>query len=121
MTDHGYDLARRAIEASLRRLQLDYLGLYLLHWPVPNDFDATVAAYKAAEAASDDGHVRAVGVSNFKPEHVEALMSRVEVIPAVNPVELHPYFTQPDVRKFDTRSRGRRAAAAGYTAPTGIR
>lgn len=93
--------ALRAFDASLRRLGLDYIDLYLLHWPMPSDFEATVAAYRAAEKLLADGRVRAIGVCNFGPKHLEALIACTDVVPAVNQVELHPYFTQQDVRDAD--------------------
>jgi diketogulonate reductase-like aldo/keto reductase len=103
MRDYGYDSALRAFDASLRRLGLDYLDLYLLHWPVPTHFEATVASYKATERLLAEGRVRATGVSNFSPRHLQNLMAQTEVVPAVNQVELHPYFTQQDVRNADAR------------------
>ena len=75
---------------------MDYLDLYLLHWPWPANFRQTVAAYKAAERLLADGRVRAIGVANFKPEHLRALLSETDVVPAVNQIELHPNFQQPE-------------------------
>jgi diketogulonate reductase-like aldo/keto reductase len=103
VADYGHDAALRAFDASLRRLGVDYIDLYLLHWPVPSDFDATVAAYKAAETLLAEGRARAIGVCKFSPQHLENLVRQTEVVPAVNQVELHPYFTQRDVR--DTNAR----------------
>ena len=103
MTDYGHEAALRAFDASLRRLRLDYLDLYLLHWPVPSDFAATVASYKAAEKLLAEGSMRAIGVSNFSPQHLETLIGQTDVVPAVNQVELHPYFTQQKVRGADAR------------------
>lgn len=103
MTDYGYERALRAFEASLRRLAMDYVDLYLLHWPVPSDFDATVAAYRAMEKLLADGRTRAIGVCNFRPRHLQALIDRSEVVPAVNQVELHPFFIQRNVRDEDAR------------------
>ena len=103
MSDYGHDSALRAFDASLRRLGFDYLDLYLLHWPVPSDFDATVASYKAAEKLLADGRVRAIGVCNHSPEHLQRLIERTSVVPAVNQVELHPYFIQREVRDADAR------------------
>ncbi|MFT2706131.1 aldo/keto reductase [Clavibacter zhangzhiyongii] len=97
MGDYGYDRAIHAFETSLTKLGQDYVDLYLLHWPVPGNFDDTVAAYKAAEEMLADGRARAIGVCNFKPEHLTALLDRVDVVPAVNQVELHPFFQQADV------------------------
>jgi diketogulonate reductase-like aldo/keto reductase len=104
MRDYGYDSALRAFDASLRRLGFDYLDLYLLHWPVPSDFGATVASYRAAEKMLTEGRVRAIGVSNFTPRLLEDLIRQTDVIPALNQVELHPYFIQQDVRDAGTRN-----------------
>jgi 2,5-diketo-D-gluconate reductase A len=101
MGDYGYDRALHAFETSLTKLGLDYVDLYLLHWPVPGNFDDTVTAYKAAEKMLADGRARAIGVCNFKPEHLAALIGRVDVVPAVNQIELHPFFQQPDVMEAD--------------------
>jgi diketogulonate reductase-like aldo/keto reductase len=98
ISDYGYDRTLRAFDASLRRLALDYLDLYLLHWPVPSEFERTIASYKAAERLLADGRVRAIGVCNFNPEHLQRLRAETQVVPAVNQVELHPFFTQRDVR-----------------------
>jgi diketogulonate reductase-like aldo/keto reductase len=105
ISDYGYESALRAFEASLRRLGLDYVDLYLLHWPTPSDFEATVASYRAAESLLADGRVRAIGVCNFSPKHLEDLMARTEVVPAVNQVELHPFFTQRELREAHARLR----------------
>jgi diketogulonate reductase-like aldo/keto reductase len=99
ISDYDFDAARIGFEASLRRLGLDHVDLYLLHQPVPTHFDDTIAAYKAAETFLADGRARAIGVSNFSPEHLRTLIDRTEIVPAVNQVELHPYFTQPALRE----------------------
>jgi diketogulonate reductase-like aldo/keto reductase len=103
MSDYGYDKALHAFDRSLRKLGLDHLDLYLLHWPVPTDFEATVASYKAAERLLAEGRVRAIGVCNFSPKHLEDLIARTEVVPAVNQVELHPFFIQKDLREAHAR------------------
>ena len=103
ISDYGYESALRAFDASLRRLGLDYADLYLLHWPVPSDFEATVESYRAAERLLADGRVRAIGVCNFSPKHLEDLIARAEVVPAVNQVELHPFFTQRELRAAHAR------------------
>ena len=103
MADYGYESALRAFDVSLRKLRLDYLDLYLLHWPMPSNFEATIASYKAAETLLADGKVRAIGVSNFGPMHLETLMERTEVCPAVNQIELHPYFIQRKMRETNSR------------------
>jgi diketogulonate reductase-like aldo/keto reductase len=102
ISDYGYERALRACDASLRKLGLDYVDLYLLHWPVPSDFAATVASYQAAEKLLADGRVRAIGVANFSPKHLRDLIERTHVVPAVNQVELHPFFIQQEVRDADT-------------------
>jgi diketogulonate reductase-like aldo/keto reductase len=98
-SDYGYDAAHVGFEASLRRLGLDHVDLYLLHQPVPAHFEDTIGAYKAAETFLADGRARAIGVSNFSAEHLRRLLEGAEVVPAVNQVELHPYFTQPALRE----------------------
>lgn len=109
ISDYGYEPALQAFDASLRRLGLDYVDSYLLHWPMPSDFEATVAAYRACETLLADGRARAIGVCNFSPKHLDDLIARRCVVPAVNQVELHPFFTQAAVRKADARSRHRDA------------
>ena len=99
IADHGYDQTMRAFETSLDRLRLDYLDMYLLHWPVPSNFEATIGSYRAAERLLADGRVRAIGVCNFKPKHLADLDARTEITPAVNQVELHPFFNQLAVRE----------------------
>lgn len=96
--DYGYDEALKAFEASLSKLGLDYIDLYLLHWPSPSTFDATVASYRAAEKLLAEGRARAIGVCNFNVRHLEGLMERTDITPAVNQVEVHPYFVQDDLR-----------------------
>lgn len=103
VTQYGRDRTERAFDASMARLGLEYLDLYLLHWPVPMKFDATVAAYRAAESLLADGRVRAIGVSNFLPRHLDTLMAAVTTAPAVNQVELNPFNTRQDVRAANAR------------------
>jgi diketogulonate reductase-like aldo/keto reductase len=103
ISQYGYDEALHGFDSSLRRLGLDYLDLYLLHWPLPSEFERTVGAYKAAERLLSEGRVRAIGVCNHKPEHLDALIARTEVIPAVNQIELHPYLIQRKTREVDAR------------------
>ncbi|MEU6604440.1 aldo/keto reductase [Streptomyces shenzhenensis] len=97
--DQGYDATLRAFDASLAKLGLDYLDLYLIHWPLPAR-DTYVDSYKAFEKLYSDGRVRAIGVSNFVPEHLERLIAETSVIPAVNQIELHPHLQQHAAREY---------------------
>jgi 2,5-diketo-D-gluconate reductase A len=102
-SDYGYDEALVGFEGCLRRLGLDYVDLFLLHQPVPTDFDATVAAYEAMEKMLSERRAYAIGVANFSEQHLENLMQRTAVVPAVNQVELHPFFTQQPLREFHAK------------------
>lgn len=95
--DQGYESALRAFEDSRRALGLDVVDLYLIHWPVPSK-DLYVETWRAFEKLLADGAVRAVGVSNFLPEHLDRLVSASDVVPAVNQIEVHPTFQQLDVQ-----------------------
>ena len=96
---HGYDAARKAFDDSHRRLGLDYVDLYLVHWPVPSQ-DLYVETFRALVDLREEGRVRAVGVSNFEPAHLRRVIDEVGVTPAVNQVELHPYLQQGRLREF---------------------
>jgi diketogulonate reductase-like aldo/keto reductase len=96
-SDHGYDPALRAFDASARRLGLDTVDLYLIHWPVPAA-DRYIETWKALEKLAADGRVRAIGVSNFTVEHLRRLIADTGTVPAVNQIELHPHFQQTDLR-----------------------
>jgi diketogulonate reductase-like aldo/keto reductase len=98
LSDWGYDAALRAFDASAAKLGLEVVDLYLLHFPNPSDWANTIASYRAAERLLGDGRVRAIGVSNFKPQRLDALLAEVDTVPAVNQVELHPYFAQRELR-----------------------
>lgn len=97
--EQGYDSTLRAFDASMRRLGLDYLDLYLVHWPVPK-IDRYVDTFKAFQALKADGRVGSIGVSNFTPAHLQRVIDETGEIPAVNQVELHPHFTQAPLREF---------------------
>ncbi|WGT45937.1 aldo/keto reductase [Tessaracoccus lacteus] len=99
VSDYGLDTTLHAFEKATGKLGVETLDLLILHQPAPSRFDATVAAYRALEQLLDDGKVRAIGISNFMPHHLERLLVEVEVVPAVNQVELHPYFSQLDVQR----------------------
>jgi len=99
ISDYGYDATLHAFEKSSRKLGVDQLDLFILHQALPGDFDKTIEAYRALEQLLADGRVRAIGVSNFMPDHLAALREKTSVVPAVNQIEVHPYFSQPDVRK----------------------
>jgi 2,5-diketo-D-gluconate reductase A len=97
-TDQGYDATLRAFDASMERLGLDALDLYLIHWPAPAR-DLYVDTWRAMEQLYRDGRVRAIGVSNFQPDHLRRLLDRCDVVPVINQVELHPYLQQNEARK----------------------
>ncbi|PZF56076.1 aldo/keto reductase [Curtobacterium sp. MCSS17_008] len=95
---HGYDEAHRSIDETLGNLGLDRVDLYLIHWPNPS-VGKFVDTWKAFVDLRDSGKVRSIGVSNFTPQHLEAIIDATGVAPAVNQVELHPYFPQAELRK----------------------
>jgi diketogulonate reductase-like aldo/keto reductase len=103
LTEYGYEKALRGFESSLRRLGLDYLDLYLLHWPVPAGFETTIASYQALEKLLADGRGRAIGVSNFSAQHLKRLTERTQMVPAVNQIELRPLFIQRELRDANTK------------------
>jgi len=102
ISDYGYDQTRHAFEKSASKLGVGQIDLLILHQALPSRFDLTQEAYRALETLLADGRVRAIGVSNFMPGHLSALLERATVIPAVNQVEVHPYFTQPAVQAADS-------------------
>jgi diketogulonate reductase-like aldo/keto reductase len=104
VSDYGYDQTLHAWEKAAAKLGVDYLDLLILHQPAPDRFGKTIAAYKALETLLADGRVRAIGVSNFMPHHLKQLLAASDVVPAVNQIELHPYFTQPAVQTADAEN-----------------
>jgi 2,5-diketo-D-gluconate reductase A len=98
-SDQGYDSTLRAFDASMGKLGLDYLDLYLIHWPLPQR-DTYVDTWRAFEKLHADGRIRAIGVSNFQIVHLRRLFDETEIVPAVNQVELHPTLQQAELRTF---------------------
>ena len=100
---HGYDAALRAFDGSAAALGLDYLDLYLIHWPLPAQ-DRYVETWRAFEQLRRDGRARAIGVSNFHESHLRRIIDDTGVVPAVNQIELHPYLVQDELRAFDAEA-----------------
>lgn len=98
--DQGYDETLAAFERSRKLLGLEYVDLYLIHWPAPA-LGKYVDSWRALEKLSADGLVRAIGVSNFQPAHLDTLAETASIVPAVNQIELHPYLQQTAVRAYD--------------------
>jgi diketogulonate reductase-like aldo/keto reductase len=96
-TEQGYDTTLKAFEASMEKLGLDYLDLYLIHWPGKNKYKDT---WKAFEKLYKDGRIRAIGVSNFHIHHLADLLSSAEIKPMINQVEYHPHLTQKELHAF---------------------
>ncbi|HET6285593.1 MAG TPA: aldo/keto reductase [Amycolatopsis sp.] len=101
-SEQGYDATLKAFDASMAKLGLEKLDLYLIHWPTP-ERDLYRDTWKAFEKLYADGRVRAIGVSNFQPAHLERLLDAGSVTPAVNQVEVHPYLQQAEIREFDAK------------------
>lgn len=97
--DQGYNQTLAAFEKSLQRLKLDYVDLYLIHWPVPAK-DMYLDTWRALEKLYADGKVKSIGVSNFTPAYIERLLNESTVIPAVNQIELHPRLSQEQLREY---------------------
>jgi diketogulonate reductase-like aldo/keto reductase len=100
ISDYGYDETLHAFDKSAGKLGVDQIDLLILHQALPGDFDKTRAAYRALETLVADGKVRAIGVSNFMTDHLRSLLDSSTVVPAVNQIEIHPYFQQLDVQDF---------------------
>jgi diketogulonate reductase-like aldo/keto reductase len=98
ISDYGYDKTLRGFDKSARKLGVDQIDLLILHQALPSDFEATLEAYRALETLLADGKVRAIGVSNFMVDYLSTLLERSTVVPAVNQIEVHPYFQQRDVQ-----------------------
>jgi 2,5-diketo-D-gluconate reductase A len=100
--DQGYDETLRAFDKSAGLLALDYVDLYLIHWPMPKQ-DKYVDTWKALVRLADEGRVSAIGVSNFQPAHLERIINETGRVPAVNQIELHPMLQQPGLREVHAR------------------
>ncbi|EXG80515.1 aldo/keto reductase [Cryptosporangium arvum] len=100
ISDYGYDETLHGFEKATRKLGLDRIDLLILHQALPSDFDRTLGAYRALEKLLADDAVRAIGVSNFMVDHLTALLDTAGVVPAVNQIEVHPYFQQREVQEF---------------------
>ena len=97
ITDYGYDQTLHAFDKGAGKLGVDQIDLLILHQALPEEFELTIGAYRALERLLADGKVRAIGVSNFLPDHVSRLLAETEVVPAVNQIEVHPYFRQSEL------------------------
>jgi diketogulonate reductase-like aldo/keto reductase len=101
ISDYGYDQTLHGFEKSARKLGVDRIDLLILHQALPSEFDKTLEAYRALETLLADGRVRAIGVSNFMAEHLTALLDKADVVPALNQIEVHPYFQQQHVQDYN--------------------
>lgn len=108
---HGYDTVLRSFDESLDRLGLEYVDLYLIHWPMPAH-DLYVETWRALEKLHQEGRAKSIGVSNFLPEHLARLGDETSVTPALNQIELHPWFQQREAREFH---RGLRIATEAWS------
>jgi 2,5-diketo-D-gluconate reductase A len=123
VSDYGFDTTLHAFEKSAKKLGVDQIDLLILHQAQPSSFDKTIQAYKALERLRADGAVRSIGVSNFNPVRLEALMRETDVVPAVNQIELHPYNTRliskrPTRPTASSRRPGHPSAGSGTTGVT---
>lgn len=97
--DHGYENTLKAFDVSLQKLGLDYIDMYLIHWPVPSR-GLFVETWRAFEELYAQGRVKAIGVSNFQPHHLDELLKNATIKPVIDQVELHPYFPQTELRDY---------------------
>jgi 2,5-diketo-D-gluconate reductase A len=102
ITDFGYDATLHAFDKAAGKLGVDTIDLLILHQALPGEFDLTIGAYKALETLYADGNVRAIGVSNFMPRHLDRLLAETDVVPAINQIEVHPYIRQSELLTVDT-------------------
>ncbi len=121
INDYGLKETQHAFDKGAGKLGVEELDLLILHQPVPTEFDRTLTAYKGLEMLLEKGKVRAIGVSNFIPEHLERLLAETSIVPAVNQIEVHPYFQQTELEQVHRKQGiatqpGRRSAALPPTA-----
>ena len=101
-SNHEPDDARESFDKTLSDLGLDYVDLFLIHWPLPTQYDGDfVSTWQTMEEFKNDGRARSIGVSNFQPDHLDQLASETDMVPAINQIEVHPYFTNDEVRAYD--------------------
>ncbi|HUH40451.1 MAG TPA: aldo/keto reductase, partial [Castellaniella sp.] len=96
---HGHDSTKAALHESLERLQMDYVDLYLIHWPIPKE-NRYIDAWEALIQLRDEGLTKSIGVCNFQVPHLQKLLDKTGVLPVVNQIELHPYFQQTELRAY---------------------
>jgi diketogulonate reductase-like aldo/keto reductase len=101
ISDYGYDETLHSFDKSAGKLGIEQIDLLILHQALPGEFGRTIEAYRALETLLSDGKVRAIGVSNFMPEHLARLLESASVVPAVNQIEVHPYFRQTELLAVD--------------------
>lgn len=101
ISDYGYEQTLHAFDKAAGKLGVDQIDLLILHQALPTEFGLTIDAYRALERLLADGKVRAIGVSNFMTVHLDRLLSETEVVPAVNQIEIHPYFRQSELLAYD--------------------
>lgn len=101
ISDYGYDKTLHAFEKSATKLGVERIDLLLLHQAMPGAFDETLQAYRALEQLYTEGRIQSIGVSNFMVEHLKTLREHSDILPAVNQIECHPFFTQPQVRALN--------------------
>jgi diketogulonate reductase-like aldo/keto reductase len=103
INDFGYDETLHGFEKGTKKLGVEQLDLLILHQALPSAFDRTLGAYRALEKLLADGRVRAIGVSNFMPEHIERLLAETDIVPAVNQIEVHPFFQQAELQRLNAQ------------------
>jgi diketogulonate reductase-like aldo/keto reductase len=103
INDYGFDATRHAFEKSAGKLGVETIDLFILHQPFPSQFDLTLDAYRGLESLLAEGRVRAIGVSNFMLDHLQVLLEETSVVPAVNQIEVHPYFRQTAIQDANAK------------------